>query len=342
VDAEWLRKNKLMKKGEIMISKKLLVGALASLVVTSSLFGANVTALKSNIAEETFQMLILTEILKKMGHKVVATNDVSYDIAYQTIANNAESQDVYFLASMWDPLHNSKLEGVGGDAKVVKFANFISNCAQGYLIDKKSAEKYNIKYYNDLKKPEIAKVFDTNGNGKADLTGCNAGWGCEKVIEHQLTAYGLRDTVEHNQGEYSALIADTIANYKTGKPILYYTWTPYWVSGKLVPGKDVVFLQVTHSDNPNTPSTKLPNGADYGFNVNHQKIVANASVKSNHKDIAKLFDIVKVSVNDISGQNMLMANGQNKEKDIVRHTQLWLEKNAAKVDAWIKEAKAAK
>ncbi len=325
-----------------MISKKLLIGSLSSLIFATNLFSAKVTALKTNIAEESFQMQIVVEILKKMGHEVKITNDVGYDIAYQTIANNANSEDVFFIASMWDPLHNSKLEGVGGEKKVAKFSNFISNCVQGYLIDKKTANKYNIKYYNDLKKPEIAKLFDLDGNGKADLTGCNAGWGCERVIEHQLDAYDLRDKVEHKQGEYSALIANTIANYKTGKPILYYTWMPYWVSGKLVPGKDVVFLQVTHSANPNATSTKLSNGADYGFKVNHQKIVANASVKIKNRDIAKLFDIIKLNVNDISGQNMLMANGQNKEKDITKHVQSWLEANSLKVDAWIKEAKAVK
>ena len=49
-----------------------------------------------------------------MGHEVVSTNDVNYDIAFQTIANNANS-DVYFIASMWDPLHTQKLEALGGD-----------------------------------------------------------------------------------------------------------------------------------------------------------------------------------------------------------------------------------
>jgi len=321
--------------------KKLLIGTVATSLLATSLFGAKVTALKTNIAEESFQMEIVAKVLEKMGHEVSISNDVNYDIAYQTIANNAKGDEVYFLASSWDPLHNGKIEAVGKE-KAIKFDNkFVANCAQGYLIDKKTADKYNIKYYNDLKKPEIAKLFDINGNGKADLTGCNAGWGCEKVIEHQLDAYGMRDSVEHIQGEYSALIADTIANYKTGKSILYYTWTPYWVSGKLVPGKDVTFLQVTHSANPNTDSTKLPNGSDYGFNVNHQKIVASANVKK-HKDIVKLFNIIKIDVNDISGQNMLMANGQNKEKDVKRHVEKWLESNKAKVNAWIKEAKAVK
>lgn len=309
-----------------MFGKKLIISGLASLLVATSLFGAKVHVLKSTIAEEVFQTLIVAEALKKMGHEIVDFNEVNYDIAFQTIANNANSDEVYFLASMWDPLHNGKIKALGGEKKITKYDKFISNCAQGYLIDKKTAQKHNIKYINDLKKPEIAKLFDLDNDGKADLSGCNAGWGCEKVIEYQLDAFKLRDTIEHNQGEYSAIIADTIANYKTGKPILYYTWTPYWVSGKLVPGKDVVFLQVTHSANPNTDSTKLPNGSDYGFNINHQRIVSNASVRTKHKDIAKLFNLIKIDVNDISGQNMLMANEQNKEKDIKRHAKLWLEK----------------
>ncbi|MEA3387151.1 MAG: glycine betaine/L-proline ABC transporter substrate-binding protein ProX [Patescibacteria group bacterium] len=323
-----------------MRNKKWLVGGLASVMVASSLFGAKVTALKTNISEESFQMNIIVEVLKKMGHTVEVSNDMGYDIIYQTIANNAKSDDVYFMGGSWDPLHNSKLKAIGED-KFAKYGEYISNCAQGYLIDKKTAQKYNIKYYNDLKKPEIAKLFDSDGDGKADLTGCNAGWGCEKVIEHQLDAYKMRDVVDHKQGEYAALIANTIADYKTGKSILYYTWTPYWVSGKLVPGKDTVFLQVTHSANPNSGSTKLSNGADYGFNVNSQKIVSNASVLTKHKDIAKLFDIIKLNVNDVSGQNMLMSNGQNKEKDIKRHVQSWLKSNSKKVDGWIKEAKSA-
>jgi glycine betaine/proline transport system substrate-binding protein len=325
-----------------MLNKKSLIALVASVAVASSLFGAKVTAVKTEIAEEGFQMQIVAEVLKKMGHTVEVTNDVGYAIAFQTIANNAQSDDVFFMAAHWDPLQETMIEGAGGDKKLAIFSSYIANCAQGYVIDKKTADKYNIKYINDLDKPEIAKLFDSNGNGKADLTGCSGGWGCSKVIEHQLDAFNLRDNIDHNQGAYSALIADTIAQYKTGKPVLFYTWTPYWVSGKLVPGKDVTFLQVTKSAHPNGISTKLSNGSDYGFAVNNQKIVANKSVTTKHKDIAKLFDIMKLSVNDVSGQNMLMANGQNKHEDIKKHAQKWLETNKTTVDAWIKEAQAAK
>ncbi len=321
--------------------KKILISLIA-IFLTSNLFGAKVTFLRTSIAEEGFQMYIAADIVKRLGYDVEITNDVSYEVAYQTIAQNAKSKDAYIMAAAWIPLHNSKIKGAGGSKKIDIIGSYIKNCAQGYLIDKKTAEKYNIKYINDLKDPKIAKLFDSNGDGKADLAGCDAGWGCEKVIEYQLDAYGLRDTVEHNQGQYSSIITDTIARYKSGKPILYYTWTPYWVSGKLVPGKDTVFLQVTHSAHPVTKSTKLPNGADYGFNVNTQDFAVNASLPKNYKDIAKLLEIMRLDVNDVSGENMLMEQGQNKEADIKRHAQMWLKSNADKVNKWIAEAKEAK
>ncbi|MCQ4504704.1 proline/glycine betaine ABC transporter substrate-binding protein ProX, partial [Vibrio parahaemolyticus] len=75
----------------------------------------------------------------------------------------------------------------------------VSGAAQGYLIDKNTAEKYGITNIGQLKDPKLAKLFYANGDGKADLTGCNPGWGCEIVVEHQLYAFKLRDTVTHNQ-----------------------------------------------------------------------------------------------------------------------------------------------
>ncbi len=34
------------------------------------------------------------------------------------------------------------------------------------------------------------------------------------------------------------MMADTISRYKEGRSVFYYTWTPYWVSNELKPGKD--------------------------------------------------------------------------------------------------------
>ncbi|VEA69649.1 Glycine betaine-binding periplasmic protein precursor [Serratia rubidaea] len=143
---------------------------------------------------------------KKLGYDVKPPREVDYNVAYTSIA----SGDATFLAVNWDPLHADQYKAAGGDAKFYREGVYVSGAAQGYLIDKKTADKYHITNVEQLKDPKIAKLFDTNGDGKADMTGCTPGWGCEAVINHHLGAYGLEKTVTHNQGNYAAMIADTI------------------------------------------------------------------------------------------------------------------------------------
>ena len=96
-----------------MLNKKGFISLVASVALATSIFGAKVTAVKTAIAEEGFQMQVVAEVLRKMGHTVEVTNDVDYAIAFQTIANNAKSDDVYFMAAHWDPLQNTMVKSAG-------------------------------------------------------------------------------------------------------------------------------------------------------------------------------------------------------------------------------------
>ena len=302
--------------------------------------GVTVQPLKSTIAEETFQTQIVMKALQQLGYDVKPIKEVDYPAAHLAVANG----DGTFLADHWDPLHNDYYKNAGGDAKLWRDNSYSTGALQGYLIDKKTADKYHITNIEQMKDPKIAKLFDADGDGKADMTGCNPGWGCEAVIEHQLDAYKLRDSVSHVQGNYSALIADTIARHKQGKPIFYYTWTPYWVSNVLVPGKDVVWLQVPFSSLPGEQSkldTQLPNGQNYGFVMNTQRIVANKDFVLKNPAAAKLFEVMQLSVADINAQNLRMRDGQNKPADIERHVNGWIKANQKTFDGWIAQARAA-
>ena len=147
-----------------------------------------------------------------------------------------------------------------------------------------------------------------------------------------------------SQGSYSALIADTITRFKAGQPVLYYTWTPYWVSNELKPGQDVVWLEVPFSSLPGEQKgldTKLPNGKNYGFVVNNQQIVANKAWAEKNPAAATLFETMQLPVADINAQNHLMSQGQNKPADIERHVDGWIKAHQATFDGWIAKAKAA-
>lgn len=302
--------------------------------------GVTVQPLKSSIAEETFQTLIVMKALEELGYKVRDIMEIEYAAGHVALANG----DATFMADHWDPLHNDFYERAGGDERLYREGVFSPGAMQGYLIDKKTADKYGITNLGQLKDPEIAKIFDANGDGTADLAGCTPGWGCEQVIEHQLDAFGLRDTVTHNQGSYSAIIADTITRYKKGDPIFYYTWTPYWVSGVLVPSEGVVWLNVPFSSLPGDRKdvdTAMPDGSNTGFQANNQRIVANREFAEENPAAAKLFSIMEISSNDISAENLLMRDGEDSEKDIERHAEEWIKAHQETFDGWIAEARKA-
>lgn len=311
-------------------------------VMAQSMPGKNiqVQALQNTIAEETFQTLIVMKALRALGYEVKDSKEIEPPIAHITIAQG----DATFMAMHWDILHESFYQNAGGDAKLSRAGRYSPGGTQGYLIDKKTADAYKITHVDQLKDPKIAQLFDINGDGKADLIGCNPGWGCELAIEHHLDAYKLRDTVTHVQGSYSALIADVIARFKQGRPVLYYTWAPYWVSGVLIPGKDVLWLQVPFSATPEAPKNVGnggANGFDTGFPVNTQRIVANRAFLEKNPAAARLFEIMQLPVADINAQNLLMRNGQNKFKDIERHADAWIKGHPKTFNRWLSQARAA-
>jgi glycine betaine/proline transport system substrate-binding protein len=302
--------------------------------------GIKVQGLQGAIAEETMQTLLVNRALAKLGYDVQPIREIEAATSHVAVANG----DATFIADHWDPLHADFYKNAGGPDKLYRKGVYSSNAAQGYLMDKKTADKYKITNIGQLKDPKIAKLFDSTGDGKADLVGCNPGWGCEVVIEHQLTEFKLRNTVSHAQGTYSALMADIITRFKAGQPVLYYTWTPYWVSGVLRPGKDVVWLEVPYSSMPGEQaklSTELPNGKNYGFTLNNQHIVANKAFTDKNPAAAKLFAIMSLPIDDINAQNQRMQAGENSQQDMERHTDAWIKGHQKTFDSWIAQSLAA-
>jgi len=301
--------------------------------------GFKIQMIKTNEAGELFQTRLVMKALEQLGYEVLPHQEMSHPLMYVSLANG----DADIFATHWEPLHSDYYKNGGGDEKFFKRGQY-STAAQGYLIDRKTAEHYNISTISQLQDPKLAKLFDTDGDGKADLIGCDPGWGCEAIIEHQLDAYGLRGTVTHRQGSYAVLIADVITCFKAGQPVLYYTWIPLWPSSIMKPGHDVVWLEVPFSSLPGgraDEDTTLPNSKNYGFSMNTQHIVVSKAFAEQHPDVAKLAEIMELLVADITAQNALMAEGQNSIADIERHTEAWISAHQAIFDDWLTQARAA-
>lgn len=195
-----------------------------------------------------FQAEIYKQLLGDLGYEVDGPVTMDNDEFYRAVA----AGDVDFWASGWFPLHQQYLDEDVEDAIEIVGTEVEAGALQGYLIDRATAEQRNITNLEALRDPDVAALFDVDGNGTADLIGCNVEWACADVVDHQLEAYGLSATVEQIQGDYSLLMVEAIDRYEAGEPVLFYTFTPNWTVGELVPGADVRWLE--------TPFPSVPPG----------------------------------------------------------------------------------
>ncbi len=318
----------------------------------TSLPGKGITLQPARATWDTgfFQEAIVSKGLEALGYKVKPPKDLANPIAYKSICLG----DIQYWTNGWYPNHISqtpknfdeKAEWVGMLLK--------SGGLQGYLVSKAAVDQYNIQSLDDFKREEVKKAFDKNHDGKADLTACPPGWGCENVIAHHIKVYDLEDSINPVKAAYNAGMADAIGAYKNGEPIFFYTWAPNWTTGILVPGKDVMWINVPkiipkESQKPmaenmtGTVEGAVSDPVKLGFVISDIRVVANKKFLNKNPGARKFFELFKLSAADVNEQNKRMHNGEKTQKDIERHADEWIVKNKVTWDKWIAESlKAAK
>ena len=309
---------------------KHLVSIIAALSMSSAVYAAEVRMAKANWDTGYFQAEVYKQALEKMGYKVTEPKAMKPSVFYVAAA----AGDLDLWVNGWFGTHDTYIKEAKGKVKAV--GNVMPKGGlQGYLIDKKSADKYGIKTVMDIKKH--AKQFDSNGDGKADMVACPPGWGCEKQITKHFAELGLGDFINPVQADYSASMADAIAKFKNGKSVLFYTWTPNWTVGALELGKDIVWIEVPYSE---TKAVKVPNATkskiNMGFGADDIRPAANVDFLKANPKIEKMLKKASIPLADVAAQNMKMNAGEKSERAIKKHANAWIKNNQSTFDSWIK------
>lgn len=301
-----------------------------------------------NMAQATwdtgwFHAEVYKQLLGELGYTVEGPTTLDNPPFYQAVSQG----DMDLWVNGWFPLHNTYKSTFETGAEIVG-AVAKGGALEGYLVDKAAVEEFGIKTLDDFKRPEVQKAFDRNGDGKADLVACPPGWGCEINIEHHLDAYGLRDHVNPIKAGYAASMADALAAYKAGEHILFYTWTPNWTVNELVPGKDVMWIEVPKVDLPDMALADaatmtgvagcVADPCTLGFPANDIVPVVNSAFLKDNPAVATLLDKVEIPLGDIFAQNARMNAGDD---DIKAQAAAWIAEHRTDVDTWLSAARAA-
>lgn len=293
-----------------------------------------------------FQEALYSRALEELGYDVEDFQELDNPIFYQSVALG----DVDFWANGWFPAHN-QYSDLFSDGASLAGTVVAGGALQGYLIDKAGADEFGITSLADFERPEVAEAYDTDGNGKANLTACPEGWGCNTIIGHHLDEFALRDYIDEGTAGYNVQMADTIARYGAGEHILFYTWTPNWTVNQLAPGEDVVWINVPGASHPEglteeeLTATGIPGAVSdpllMGFASSDIMVVANQGFLDENPAAAALFDAMRLTLADIAEQNDRMNGGEDSQADIESYVDEWIAANQATWDGWLQAARDA-
>ena len=301
-----------------------LMAALAAFVLMLSACATEEVAGPVKIARANWdsgymQAAIYTALIQELGHEVTdpAASTLSPYSFYPALATG--QYDLW--ANGWFPLHDVYLEGENVTGQEVDLPiepvgwQVDGGATDGLMVDKATADRLGITSMDDV--AGNAGVFDNDGDGKADLFGCNVGWGCETAINGQIADESWGAGVEQISGVYNDLAQGVVAKVAAGEPALFYAWTPNWTNTVLVAGENAVWLD---------------------SNVNDIRAVANTDFLDDNPDIRRLLEVVAIPLSDIAAQNAKMAAGDYTEADIEADAKAWIAANRDKVDSWMATA----
>ena len=295
----------------------------------------------SSWVEEGFQTQVVNIGLEQLGYNVAPAKELDYPAIYLSLAN----EEVDYTVVYYSPGHQKLFDNAGGEEKLQKSGVLVPIGSRGYQIDKKTADEYGISNIGQLTDPKIAKLFDFDGDGKANLAGCNPGWSCETTINHHIETYDLEETVEQDQGNYTALLADAITRYEQGQPVLIYAYNPHWISAILKPDEDTIWLEVPFTSLPNdntiTEAETTFDGKNIGLPGGGQEIVTNQQFAANNPVAKRWLELVEMPLQDMNEVSLRVKEGENTPEDMRRIAEEWVGENQAQFDGWIEEAKAA-
>ena len=311
--------------------------------------GVNVTMARASWNTGLFQAEVYKALLEELGYTVSDPSQAEMFPGnfYEELAGG----DFDLWVNSWFPAHHRFLADELPDGSLV--SNHVSVIGeqmlggglQGFVIDKTTGDAHGIVTMADIgDNPEIAALFDSDGNGKADLIGCNERWACSVTIDQTITRNGWEGTIEQVSGDYDALLWEAWEHHLQGNPILAYTWSPSAYAGELGPGVGVYWLTVPNPlPDQRGPATLPPEQCpgqpcELGFVANDILVTANNRFLAANRPAAILLELVAIPSTDLNRQILRMEAGENSQADITRHAHEWIESNRDTVDRWIAAA----
>ncbi|MEP3350446.1 MAG: glycine betaine ABC transporter substrate-binding protein [Marinomonas sp.] len=101
--------------------------------------------------------------------------------------------------------------------------------SDGFFIPGYIQDEYGVKTVYDLAKPEIAALFDSDGDGLGEYWPGASGWELVKTNQIKAKSYGFAEYFEPVVVTDAIMKAQLKTAFRKKEGLLFYYWTPEWI-----------------------------------------------------------------------------------------------------------------
>ena len=248
-----------------------------------------------------------------------------------------DSGEVDIHPEVWLPNLDSLVQRYVRDAATVAISPIGVPAWQGICATRAAAERHGIGDISDLNDSEKTAALDTDGDGRGEMWIGAQTWSSTSIERIRANSYGYGNTLTLLEMPEDVGMAAVDAAQATDQPLVFACYAPHAVF-KL---HDIVRLTeplhdpakwkiVLPSDDP---AWLARSSAQTAWDAARYHIAYAASLQADRPEVAAFLDRVDFAPEEATEMSYAL---QVERRDPYEFAQEWVEKNAARVEAWAK------
>ncbi len=250
-------------------------------------------------------------------------------------AMDAGNGDIDIHPDVWLPNQQSFTDKyVKGTGNVALSENAYEG-KQSFCVSKQFSEKNGVTSIFDLARPEIAKLMDSDGNGKGEIWIGAPGWASANVNQVKVRDYGLMPFMEPIRADQSVMTATVGDSIEKGIGYAFYCYSPHaiWFQHDIVRLEEPAFDAAKYkalqpSDDPNWFENSKVMTEDA---LKQVQIAYSKSLAERSPAVAELVKNIKLTGEDVSNFAFEIEGG----KAAAEVAKAWVAANSERVDKWL-------
>jgi glycine betaine/proline transport system substrate-binding protein len=172
---------------------------------------------------------VLAQVMTERLDAEVTTIAAAQEALYEALDKGDGTVDV--VADMWIDHLPAQMQAyvAPGSRETILLNETPYLGTEGIFVPRYVADEHGVRTLADLAKPEVAKLFDSDGNGLGELWAGTVGWESTNHTAVRGKTYGFDKTMEYTTVEQAVILAQLEDAYENKQPLAFYYWTPEWI-----------------------------------------------------------------------------------------------------------------